>query len=95
MNLSIYTQTDEIVNFSNITSLSLVAGEYENEHSLTPIEAFGVVAIDVNGVDTQLGIYDTEEQVLAVMNSIKQWLMRGIEPLFVMPVPEDVKTGEK
>lgn len=95
MNLSIYTQTDEVVNFNNITTLSPVSGEYENENGDTPIEAFGVVASDLNGIETQLGVYDTEEQLLDVMNLIKRWLVRGIDPVFVMPLPEDVKTGEE
>lgn len=89
MNLSIYTQNEEIVNYGEIVAISPVAGTIDVDG--TSVDSFGIIATTSTGNDVQLGIFENEEAVMKVMDEIKSWLSKGVSNLFEIPASVELE----
>lgn len=89
MNLTICTQSEEIINLENIISIAYMPAEIEDIYSGKPITVFVISARDVTDNEFQLGVFRTEEEVVKVWNDIKAWLQKIGVSQFTVPIPEN------
>lgn len=89
MTLTIFTQTEEIVNYSNLQKIYMAEGTYDGA------DVFAIVALPImQNVNAdadddsiiQLGVYDSEDKCRIVYEQLKKWLISGVQPVFDVPV---------
>ena len=77
MNLTICTQSEEIINLENIISIAYMPAEIEDIYSGKLITVFVISARDVTDNEFQLGVFRTEEEVVKVWNDLNAWLQEN------------------
>ncbi len=89
MTMTIITQTEEIVNYSNLLKIYMAEGTYGDADVFAivalPIMQNIIAAADDDNV-IQLGIYDSEDKCRTVYEQLKKWLTSGVQPVFDVPV---------
>lgn len=82
MQLTIISQTGELVNYSNITSIYPTDIEVEDTETSKTTPLSGIVAHTVSGEKLQLAIFETEEEFEKTWKELEKWLENGNYPIF-------------
>jgi len=81
----IQTHDGELINFANIIKIQQVEGEGTQDGNPVSRTFYGLQAIDINGNEHNLALYDSETEAEEVYEVLKMWLALSVETLYTMP----------
>lgn len=91
MKMTIFTQTEEIVNFDNLTKITMLEGTF-GDVPVYAILAYPIgVPADEEDPDKliQLGVFTDENNCHDAYQKLMQLLKRGVDTVFEVPLDTD------